>query len=218
MRGKTKVLPHFIYKENLYIKDIMVIYFDTETSGLNPGQICQLSYVMQTKEKVLAKNFFFSVDSVEYGAYCVHGFSVEKLKILSNGKRFSDCFNEIYLDFNNADMLISHNTAFDFMFMRKEYERLNKVFEIKNSFCTMKKTTPILKLPRSSGAGYKYPKLNELASYYGITDGQILIESKKLFSANAGYHDARFDTTAVYLAVNKSFWTDNAMGCVKEFL
>ena len=36
----------------------MIIYFDTETTGLYPGQICQLSYVMQDEGKVVAKNFF----------------------------------------------------------------------------------------------------------------------------------------------------------------
>ena len=94
----------------------MILYFDTETTGLYPGQICQLSYVMQDKENLLAKNFFFSVDCVEREAFNVHGFSVEKLSQLSNGKRFNHHFNQINKDFETADLVVSHNISFDFSF------------------------------------------------------------------------------------------------------
>ena len=196
----------------------MIIYFDTETSGLHPGQICQLSYVMQDKTKSIAKNFFFSVDYVEYGAYLVHGFSVENLKSLSNGKRFSDCFDEIRKDFESADVLVSHNTAFDFSFMRAEYDRLGKVFYFKNEYCTMKKATPFCKLSRKSGAGYKYPKLNELCSILSVSDNEIEQTTKRLFDFSSGYHDARFDTVAVFLAVNKGFESGLLFSELKEFL
>ncbi|MBO5068377.1 MAG: 3'-5' exonuclease [Clostridia bacterium] len=183
----------------------MILYFDTETTGLKPGQICQLSYIMQTKTDVKAKNFFFNVDFVEYGAYMVHGFSVEKLKNLSGGKTFADCFNEIEEDFLSADLLCSHNTAFDFSFMRTEFERLGKPFIINNEFCTMKKSTPVCKLLRSDGITYKYPKLNELCNYFAIRNSDIERASDKLFGTEANFHDARFDTTAVYLIVNEGF-------------
>ena len=77
----------------------MIIYLDTETTGLRPGQICQLSYVIQDGQQVRGKNFFYTVDAVEYGAFMVHGFSVEKLKSLSKGKRFSDSILEVKEDF-----------------------------------------------------------------------------------------------------------------------
>ena len=64
----------------------MIIYLDTETTGLCPGNICQLSYVLQTEKEVKAKNFYFAVDNVEYGAYSVHGLSPEILYKLSNGR------------------------------------------------------------------------------------------------------------------------------------
>lgn len=196
----------------------MVLYFDTETSGLHPGQICQLSYVMQSGDKITAKNFFFTVDYVEYGALSVHGFSVERLRTLSKGKRFADCFNEIDNDFSTADLIVSHNTSFDFSFMRAEYERVGKIFTFNESFCTMKKCTPVCKLPRSSGVGYKYPKLNELCAFFGISDADILRTSQSFFGANVDYHDARFDTSAVYLAVNVGIKKRSEFDAVKEFL
>ena len=62
---------------------IMILYLDTETTSLRPGNICQLSYVMQNKKGTTCKNYFFSVDYVEPSAYMVHHFSVEKLRELS---------------------------------------------------------------------------------------------------------------------------------------
>jgi hypothetical protein len=108
----------------------------------------------------------------------------------------------IQKDFSSADLIVSHNTAFDFSFMRAEFERLGRVFEIKNEFCTMKKFTPVCKLPKKKGDGYKYPKLSELCAHFNITDDQILSATKKVFGSEAGYHDARFDTSAVLLALN----------------
>ncbi len=181
----------------------MILYFDTETTGLYPGQICQLSYIMQTKESQSAKNFFFSVDFVEPSALSVHGFSVQKLKELSLGKEFCHHFEQIRADFEKADLICAHNTSFDFSFMRKEYERLGQTFYIKNEFCSMKKTTPICKLLRKTGAGYKYPKLSELCLFLGISDSEINKTANQLFGEKSSFHDARFDTSALYLAVNK---------------
>lgn len=196
----------------------MILYFDTETTGLYPGQICQLSYVMQTKNSISAKNFFFTVDSMEYGAFMVHGFSIEKLNKLSNGKRFEHHFNEIEKDFLSASVLVSHNTAFDFSFMRNEFERLGETFFVKDEFCTMKNATPVCKILRSNGKSYKYPKLSELTCFLGISDQEILNTAKRLFGAQTGYHDARFDTSAVYLISNTAFDKYKEFAILKEYL
>ena len=55
-----------------------------------------------------------------------------------------------------------------------------------------------------SGA-YKYPKLSELCSHFGIENAHISNALLQVFGANADFHDARFDTTACLLAVNKGF-------------
>ena len=183
----------------------MILFFDTETTGLRPGQICQLSYVMQNGESLTARNLFFTVDYMEQSAQAVHGFSVEKLKKLSNGKRFADYIDIIEKDFCSADVVVAHNTAFDFSFMRAEFERLNKVFAVKKEFCSMKKSTPICKLVRASSGAYKYPKLSELCSHFGIENAHISNALLQVFGANADFHDARFDATACLLAVNKGF-------------
>ena len=129
----------------------MVIYLDTETSGYYPGEICQLSYVMQDRTGATAKNYFFSVKKVDYGAYLVHGFSKEILYELSDGKKFSDMAEEIAADLFSADLVVSHNVAFDFMFLRREFERAGIDFAVKDSFCTMKSTVGLCKLARTGG-------------------------------------------------------------------
>jgi DNA polymerase-3 subunit epsilon len=195
----------------------MTIFFDTETTGLRPGQIAQLSYVIKSGGRIKAKNFFFAVEQMEYSAFLVHGFSKEKLFALSNGKTFGDYIDEIEQDFCSADLVCAHNTSFDFMFMRAEFERLGKVFSVKNEFCSMKKLTPVCKLLRSSG-GYKYPKLEQACSHFGITSEKIKEQSKLLFGAEAGFHDARFDTTALYLLMNSAVKEVDGFKHLEEFL
>lgn len=182
----------------------MILYLDTETTGLAPGEICQLSYIMQTETQTTKKNFFFAVSFMPPSAQAIHGFSLEALQTLSGGKKFSDCASEIANDFASASLIVAHNISFDFSFLREEFERAGIPFSYKEEFCTMKKFTPLCKLPRKSGVGYKYPRLNELCEYLGITERDIDKACASLFSGDVGYHDARFDTTAVYLAVNKA--------------
>lgn len=181
----------------------MIIYLDTETTGLRPGNICQLSYLMQYENTVVGKNYFFKVNYVEPSAEMVHHFSVELLNKLSNGQKFSDRIEEIENDFLSANLIVTHNVSFDFSFLRKEFEKLGKIFKYKNEFCSMKRLTHITKLKRANSLGYKYPKLCELTAFLGITDKEVQENTQKFFSENLLYHDARYDATAVYLAVNR---------------
>ena len=51
----------------------MILFFDTETTGLIPGRIIQLAYIMQTGTEIKSKCFFFAVEYVEPSAVAVHG-------------------------------------------------------------------------------------------------------------------------------------------------
>ncbi len=196
----------------------MIVYLDTETTGLRPGNICQLTYVMQDSASVTAKNFFFEVDSVEYSAYMVHGFSVERLRELSNGKRFVDHMKEISRDLSNAHVIVAHNVQFDLMFLSAEFANCDAEFCVNEAYCTMKKMTPVCKLPRSKGVGYKYPKLTELCSKFGVTEKKINDVSVKLFGTTAGYHDARFDTSALYVVCTLLMHDGAYMQDLKKYL
>lgn len=187
-----------------------LVFLDTETSDRSPGQICQLTYIIYdtnqtlTSEKVKAKNFFFTVDHVSETAYKIHGFDLETLKSLSGNMTFKDLYKLFKKDLMESDFILGHNINFDISFLRKEFEKLNINFEPKNLFCSMNYFKNILKLKNSIGT-IKLPKLSELLDYLKITDENIMETTKKFFNSTESYfHDARFDTTALYLAIIKS--------------
>ena len=181
------------------------VYFDTETTGFNPGQICQLSIIVENEDNsIYGKNYFFEVDTMDPDAEKVHGLSIEKLKVLSNGERFKDRKDEILQIMSDAT-LVAHNLPFDEKFMSSEFWRCGISFSPSDRFDTMKYFKDILKIPnryRKYGA-YKNPKLCEVVDYLGLDNDKILSYTNKLFntSENCGFHDSRFDTASMFVAV-----------------
>ena len=181
----------------------MILFFDTETTGLIPGGIIQLSYIMEDENGVRTKNFFFAVDYIEPSATEVHGFTVEKIYELSRGRTFSEFMEEIYDDFSSADLIVAHNAKFDIGFMIAEYYRRDRRFRYKEEFDTMRFFTPILKLERANHKGYKFPKLIELCEFFDIYPYDVTRKTIELFSSDAARHDARYDTTAMYMCFHE---------------
>lgn len=181
-----------------------LLFFDTETTGVKPGSICQLSYILvdtSTKpQKTIGKNIFFTVDEMEPEAERIHGFSLEKLYELSEGMYFEDLYADFINDFLEADFIIGHNVQFDIKFLKHELLGLGEFFEPNNVFCTMKYYKDICKILRPTG-DYKNPKLEEVIKHLNITDSEISETANKYFQGSGNYHDARFDTAATYLTV-----------------
>lgn len=187
-----------------------LLFFDTETTSIKPGHICQLSYIVidtSTKpQTTFGKNFFFTVDEMDEGAEAVHGFSLEKLYELSQGQEFLDFVEQFMPDFFEADFIIGHNVQFDIKFLKHELQQLweagliDSTWDPKNKFCTMAYYKDICKIPNPSG-NIKNPKLAEVINSLGITEAEITKKSNELFEGSGNYHDARFDTTATYLTV-----------------
>lgn len=172
-------------------KNENILFFDTETTGLLPGNICQITYLMLRKGELSGKNIFFQVDYVSPKAQEVHGFSKERLRELSKGRTFKDWAEEIYNDFQDAHILIGHNVNFDVKFLTKEFERSGMKMSYKKLFCTMRffeKQMP------------KRPKLSELGRFLNISDEDITHHLNVLFrNVDTKAHDARFDTILTYL-------------------
>lgn len=181
-----------------------LLFFDTETTSIKPGSICQLSYITvdaSVKPQVTTgKNFFFTVDEMDPSAQQVHGFSLEKLYELSNGQYFEDLVEEFITDFNEADFIIGHNVNFDIKFLKHELLMLGENFIPKNIFCTMAYYKDICRIPKANGE-VKNPKLSEVIDWLNISSEQISQTSERLFEGSGNYHDARFDTAATYLLV-----------------
>lgn len=187
-----------------------LLFFDTETTSIKPGNICQLSYIVidaSTKpQKTTGKNFFFTVDSMDEGAQAIHGFSLETLYELSEGRDFLDSVHEFMSDFFDADFIIGHNVQFDIKFLKHEIQQLweaglvDTIWEPKKTFCTMAYYKNICNILNPSGT-VKNPKLSEVIEYLNITEDQISSKANELFEGSGNYHDARFDTAATYLSV-----------------
>lgn len=183
-----------------------LVFFDTETTGIKPGSICQLSYIIVNTDikpnTTVGKNFFFTVDEMEPSAEEVHGFSLEKLYEISNGLYFEDQVEEFLEDFFTADVIIGHNVSFDIKFLKHELEGIGEEFIPKNQFCTMSYYKNICKFLNGRGE-FKNPRLEEVIKFLTIDKNVIDATSKKFFSGSGDYHDARFDTTATYLIVTE---------------
>lgn len=183
-----------------------LLFFDTETTSIRPGSICQLSYIFVDTDckpqKTTGHNFFFTVEEMDPEAQKVHKFSLEMLYDLSGGLYFEDQIDEFLNDFIEADFVIGHNVPFDIKFLKHELSALylEKEYEPKNIFCTMKYYKDICKIIKPSGS-YKNPKLEEVIRFLGISEDMITQTANKLFDGSGNYHDARFDTAATYLAV-----------------
>lgn len=181
-----------------------LLFFDTETTSVKPGSICQLSYITvdaDSKPQITTgRNFFFTVDEMDPSAEEIHGFSLEKLYELSNGQYFEDLVPEFIDDFKNADFLIGHNVNFDIRFLKHELLTLGEFFEPSHIFCTMAYYKDICRIPKANGE-IKNPKLSEVIDWLNISEMQISNTSEKLFEGSGNYHDARFDTAATYLTV-----------------
>lgn len=179
----------------------MIIFFDTETTGLCPGNVIQLAYIMYENGSARAKNFYFYVPFISPSATDVHGITVEKLALLSGGRTFFEYLEEIDDDFRAADVTVAHNFPFDFSFMTSEFSRFDRVFHYKEKFDTMRYFTPIMRLARANGAGFKYPKLVELSEYFEVYPYDVTRFALELFDGfSGGSHDARFDCSEMYLS------------------
>ena len=182
----------------------MYLLLDTETNSAHPGQIAQLSYILvdESWNFQQSQNYFFRVDEMDRFAQAIHGFSLERLEELSQGKTFSDQSEEI-IPILDQHTLVAHNVGFDKKFIQYEYQRLWLVYE-PATLCTMQHFTPICRLPHHHNGWYKRPKLGELLNHYSISESQVQAMVQELFDGeNTRAHDARYDTTALYLVMQE---------------
>lgn len=179
-----------------------MVWLDTETSGLRPGQICQVSYIIDANGYLEGKNMFFSVDYIEPGAAETTGFDVESLRNMSGGLTFADRASEIAEDLKGS-MLICHNVNFDRKFLDMEFYRLGMLAGYEKTFCTMEFFTPLVALPKKRGSGYKFPRLEEVADWLMIDRDKVASYAQKVFgtSSRISFHDARFDTTLMVVCM-----------------
>ncbi len=155
------------------------IIFDTETTGFplwkapvdDPRQphLVQLAVIMAKGDEVVHKWDCIVKSPIEIpeAAANVHGITTERSVVEGIDLYVAvSTFEDLLL---SADRAVCHNAAFDFLIMKSAYHRtgihrqaLSKILRV----CTMKTSTPLLKLPGKRG--YKWPKMME--AYKALVD------------------------------------------------
>lgn len=170
------------------MKPKQYLVFNLETTGLDPitDQICHLAYIITDDmfNPLIAKKFYFSVDKMSYGAEQVHGLTQEKLKELSGGKGFRDCYREICEDFKSVDLIATHNLSFFWDFMLWEFQKCNifeEDFRNVQKMCLMCRYKNMLQIDIGY-EDYKYPKFVEIEQFLGLEKEDIVEQSESLFN------------------------------------
>lgn len=172
-----------------------ILFFDTETTGLlkyelrsheeSQPRLVQLGAVLHDENRKvraavnLIVNPFPNVIPEE--AEAVHGISTMDAAMYGVPLVAAlGVFNSLV---NSADLIVAHNLSYDARIMKGHYVRggEDSPLEGKQTFCTMLKSTPILKLP--SKRGHKWPNLQEAHRFF-------------LGEGFDGAHDAMVDVLA----------------------
>jgi DNA polymerase III epsilon subunit-like protein len=168
-----------------------IVLFDLETTGipLRPDFINYYSYnntkfydnarviqiAMQIYENTkLQKEFNFMIkpDNFSIKNSHIHGITDDIAN--STGIDFIDAINKIFDDVKDANLLVSHNIAFDINVLFAEMYRYKLINEIKimekiKTFCTSLGGIEITKIPSAHNNPkrnkYKQPKLIELYKF-----------------------------------------------------
>jgi len=148
---------------------LMYLILDTETTGVTPRDrivsICWALYdaegreVSTTHYVILPAGF-----TIPAGASAIHGITtaIARRRGIPIAQALAALFSAI--EAAQPKLYVGHNVAFDRPIVLNEYARLATPENISplETFCTMRKTTDVCRIPHRARAGYKPPKLEEL--------------------------------------------------------
>ncbi|MBN2733685.1 MAG: 3'-5' exonuclease [Methanomicrobiaceae archaeon] len=146
------------------------LFFDCETTGIfenseiprlvQMGWVIYDTYLGECRKKeyiIIPDGFEIPEESV-----AIHNITTQAAK--DAGYPFEHVFLEFSKDLQISDLVISHNFEYDSRIIENEVSNIGLFFSFlrKKSFCTMKSTAHLCKIPGPYGD--KWPKLQEL--YY----------------------------------------------------
>lgn len=156
----------------------MIIIFDTETNGKikdfnlpceavdNYPRLSQLSYEIYNDLNILVKrvNEFVIPDGWTFPDEQFFRDHADINKNIELGKPVKEVLQEFIEDRQSCHYIVAHNMMFDSHVMRAEMIRagMEHLTFNQKKVCTMRSSTSYCKIPKPSGKGLKYPKLQEL--------------------------------------------------------
>ena len=167
----------------------MYLVLDTETTGLLPHDrivsICWAIYdadghEISTEHHIIYPEGF----TIPADATAVHGITTQYAR--QHGIPVEDALTSLRdgIALHMPRLYVGHNVSYDRPIVLNEYARVAAEENLSSlaTFCTMKSTTHLCRLPRYNG-GYKWPTLSEL--------------HRHLFGcSHASAHDAQADVRA----------------------
>jgi DNA polymerase-3 subunit epsilon len=145
------------------LEDLTFVVFDTETTGLEPGRLLQLAFVVVRgngevveHHRNYIKRHFWRPGRL--GAHHVHGITRRHLR---SGVPVADAISALERACAGA-VPVAHNASFDLTFLKAECARLGRSLQLEPTLCT-------LRLSRSLDPGRtRRHKLANLVEHYGL--------------------------------------------------
>lgn len=147
----------------------MYLILDTETTGVTSSDrivsICWAFYdsdgdKLTTEHHIIRPSDF----TIPVEAARVHGITTAIAR--QRGIPLEDALNQLRDEIEQHEpiLYVGHNVTFDRPIVLNEYERtgLDENLSPLPTYCTMRSTTSICRIPRYKGNGYKWPTLAEL--------------------------------------------------------
>jgi len=179
--------------------------FDVETNGLPnyyeapPEDVSNWPHplsigflILNQNLKLIRKKYYILKQDciLDEEALIINGLTKEIIE--ERGQDPYLIYDEIFLELKSCKRIVAHNIEFDLTILHSDFIRKEKkttVFK-KAKFCTMKKSTTFVGIPRMYGNGYKWPKLGELVAACFFLD-----ETPEGFEFDEA-HDALWDAEA----------------------
>jgi hypothetical protein len=159
----------------------MILFFDTETSGLSKN----------TKAPITDLNISPRLVQLAYLVYDLEGNLIHSCNEIADrrGNNLESIFELFLIHVKRAKLVVTHDLSYNEKVIGSELIRLglDNFIEKKERICTMESTTDLCKI--EGPHGYEWPKLEELFRYLFKDDFK-------------GSHDALLDVQAIA----KCFW------------
>ena len=145
------------------LTDTRFVVFDTETTGLEPGHVLQLAFVVVRGNGEMLEDYSTYVKRRFWrpgplGAHHVHGITRRNLR---SGVPMRDALDQLERACEGA-IPVAHNAAFDLTFLRAESQRLGRPLRLEPTLCSLKLSRSLD--PQRS----RRHKLANLVEHYGL--------------------------------------------------